>query len=84
MWHSKFHYCLTVNFNFEVKCIDLYSDQNKFQDLLLFTGPCPRPENMTKGQLIKELHERGLTDTGTVQQWMERIRNDDRRKIKTC
>jgi hypothetical protein len=52
--------------------------------LLLSTGPCPRPENMTKGQLIKELHERGLSDAGTVQQRIERIRNDDRRKIKTC
>jgi hypothetical protein len=39
---------------------------------------------MTKGQLIKELHERGLSDAGTVQQRIERIRNDDRRKIKTC
>ncbi|XP_076116682.1 uncharacterized protein LOC143084161 [Mytilus galloprovincialis] len=49
------------------------------KNLLLSTGPCPRPGKMTKGQLTEELKQRGLVVTGTDDERIQRLEDDDRR-----
>ncbi|XP_076116635.1 uncharacterized protein LOC143084113 [Mytilus galloprovincialis] len=48
------------------------------KNLLLSTGPCPRPGKMTKGQLTEELKHRGLVVTGTDDERIQRLEDDDR------
>ncbi|CAC5381354.1 unnamed protein product [Mytilus coruscus] len=47
---------------------------------LTTTEPCPRPNNMTNTQIVNELNTRGLNDSGTKEEKIQRLRLDD----KTC
>ncbi|XP_071145135.1 uncharacterized protein [Mytilus edulis] len=55
-------------------------DIDQIIDNLTTTEPCFRPSNMTHTQILNELNARGLDDTGTREERVQRLLDDD----KTC
>lgn len=48
-----------------------------FQSMIYETGPCPRPEILTEGQIKSTLEERNLSSNGTRNELNARLKQDN-------
>lgn len=48
-----------------------------FQSMIYETGPCPRPEILTAGQIKSTLEERNLSSNGTRSELNARLAQDN-------